>query len=91
MRFCAAGSLPINILCFDDLFDAFIMFRFVMTYAFVVLRFFSSMRTAIMAFVLYFCFLHSSRMKLSEKRLIGFFELFDISFGIFQKISLFAF
>ena len=91
MRFCAAGSFPINILCFYDFFDTFIVFRFVMAYAFVVLRLFCSMRTAIMTFMLYFCFLHGSRMELSEKRLIGFFELFDISFGIFQKISFFAF
>ena len=91
VRFCAAGSFPINILCFYDFFDTFIVFRFVMAYAFVVLRLFCSVRTAIMTFMLYFCFLHGSRMELSEKRLIGFFELFDISFGIFQKISLFAF
>lgn len=80
-------SVPFNILCFDNLFYTFIVFRLGMTNAFIVLSWLSLEWTIRFTFLSDFVKV-SACVQLRKKQFIRLFQLFNVRFRIFQQIDL---
>ena len=85
-------SIPLNILSFDDFFDTFVVFGFVMTNSFVDFDFVSLLRTLLLALALGLVprLLLSIGMQLRKQRLVGFLKLLNVGLAVLKQIDLFS-